>query len=143
MDCQSGIRGRSGIKIVCYNFMPVVDWTRTDLDFVTSTGATTMRFDEDRFAAFDIHLLRRNAAAEDYDDLKRARALSIYEALDHAATDELIKNIVHPLPGSTTMDHTLESFRANLSEYKHVDEARLRENLIEFLEIVVPVSRIS
>ncbi|MGE3222516.1 MAG: mannonate dehydratase [Parvibaculaceae bacterium] len=132
--------GKSGIKIVCYNFMPVVDWTRTDLNFVTPTGATTMRFDEHRFAAFDIHILRRGGADTDYTDGQRSKALSTYRAMDQADIDELVGNIVRPLPGSTTEPHTLDSFRDNLSQYKHVDETRLRINLIEFLRKVIPVA---
>src|SRR6185295_9330190 len=70
-----------GIRIICYNVMPVVDWTRTDLDFPLPTGATALRFDHDRFAAFDLHVLERRNAAEDYDAATQARAKKVFGAM--------------------------------------------------------------
>ena len=73
-----------GIRIICYNVMPVVDWTRTDLDYPMPTGATALRFDYDRFAAFDIHVLKRKGAEADYDEGVRARAKKVADALSQA-----------------------------------------------------------
>src|SRR5436190_15483747 len=72
------------IRIICYNVMPVVDWTRTDLDFPVATGATALRFDHDRFAAFDLHVLKRKGAEADYDAATRARARVVADSLSQA-----------------------------------------------------------
>ena len=74
-----------GIRTICYNVMPVVDWTRTDLDYPMPTGATALRFDYDRFAAFDLHVLQRKDAEADYDEATRARARKVADALSHRA----------------------------------------------------------
>ena len=73
-----------GIRTICYNVMPVVDWTRTDLDYPMPTGATALRFDYDRFAAFDVHVLKRKGAEADYDEGVRARAKKVADALSQA-----------------------------------------------------------
>src|SRR5690349_7901691 len=82
-----------GIRIICYNVMPVVDWTRTDLDFPLATGATALRFDHDRFAAFDLHILKRAGAEADYTEPTRARARTIADTLSQAQADLLTRNI--------------------------------------------------
>ena len=132
--------GRAGIRIVCYNFMPVVDWCRTELDFVTDTGATAMRFDFATFAAFDLHILERPGAARDYAEAERALARATYEAMDETRRAELVRNIASALPGSTTEPMTIPGFRAKLQEYRDIDAARLRRNLIEFLAAVTPAA---
>lgn len=132
--------GRAGIGIVCYNFMPVVDWCRTELDYVTDTGATAMRFDVETFAAFELHLLQRPDAKRDYTPAEQARARAVYEAMDDDAVADLVRNIASALPGSTTEPMTLPGFREKLKEYRDIDAARLRRNLIEFLAAVVPAA---
>lgn len=132
--------GQAGIKIVCYNFMPVVDWCRTELDHVCDTGATAMRFDFEAFAAFDLHILARSGAERDYTQTERHRALARYEAMDPPAQAELVRNIASALPGSTTEPMTLPAFREKLQSYRDIDAARLRRNLIEFLAAVTPVA---
>ncbi len=72
---------QAGLRIVCYNFMPVLDWTRTDLDWPLPTGATALRFDQARFAAFDLFILRRGGAEADYDEATRERARAVADAL--------------------------------------------------------------
>lgn len=129
-----------GIRVICYNFMPVVDWTRTDLDYVLPTGATAMRFDQDRFAAFDLHVLQRPGAEADYTEAQREKARCAYETMSSADIDTIVTNITSALPGSTTDSLTLEAFRARLKQYAHVDAARLRRHLIEFLEAVTPAA---
>jgi mannonate dehydratase len=129
-----------GIRIVCYNFMPVVDWTRTEIDHPLPTGATAMRFDHDRFAAFDLHILRRPGAEADHDEAQRRRARSVYEAMSDAERAAIVTNITSALPGSTTEPLTVEAFRARLTQYAHVDAPRLRRHLIEFLDAVTPVA---
>lgn len=131
---------RNDIKVICYNFMPVVDWCRTDLDYITSTGATAMRFDQDRFAAFDLHILQRKGAEKDYSEEDRIAARAIFEAMDETEIEQLIVNIASALPGSTTEPLTIPAFREKLETYASIDAAHLRRNLVEFLEAVTPVA---
>jgi mannonate dehydratase len=131
---------QGGLKIICYNFMPVVDWTRTDLDWPLPTGATALRFDQDAFAAFDLYILKRPGAESSYDPDARARAKAVADAMDDDAVDRLTRNIAAGLPGSTTDALSLDAFRDKLEAYKGIDAPKLRKHLIEFLEQVVPVA---
>jgi mannonate dehydratase len=128
------------IPIVCYNFMPVVDWTRTELDYEIETGATAMRFDHERFAAFDLHVLQRAAAEAEYSAQDRARARAVYEAMSEAEIAEITRIITSALPGSTTEPMTVPGFRDKLAQYTGIDAAKLRQHLIEFLEAVTPAA---
>ncbi|SCW85970.1 mannonate dehydratase [Rhizobium mongolense subsp. loessense] len=129
-----------GIPIICYNFMPVVDWTRTELDYEIPTGATAMRFDHERFAAFDLFVLQRQGAEKEYsaDDLKRAR--EVYEAMPEAEIAEITRIITSALPGSTTEPLTIPGFREKLAAYAGIDAEKLRQHLIEFLQAVTPAA---
>lgn len=129
-----------GIPIICYNFMPVVDWTRTDLDYVTPTGATAMRFDHERFAAFELFVLQRPDAAEEYSDEDKSRAKAVYESMTEAEIAEITRIITAALPGSTTEPLTIPAFREKLVAYRGIDARKLRQHLIEFLEAVVPAA---
>jgi mannonate dehydratase len=128
------------IPIVCYNFMPVVDWTRTDLDHVIDTGATAMRFDHEKFAAFDLFILERVGAEEAYSADDRARARAVFEAMSEERIADITRNITSALPGSTTEPLTIPEFRDRLAAYAGIDAARLRQHLIEFLQAVTPVA---
>ena len=130
-----------GIKTVCYNFMPIVDWTRTDLDWPVPTGATALRFDNDRFAAFDLYVLRRPGAEQDWDDATRQRARRTLDTMDAAEIATLTRTIAAGLPGATTDALDLDAFRARLAAYAGIDAARLRQHLIEFLQEVAPVAQ--
>jgi len=130
----------SGIRIICYNFMPVVDWTRTELDFVTPTGATAMRFDQERFAAFDLFILEREGAQADYTQHERERARTVRSAMSEDEVAEIVRIITSALPGSTTEPMTLPGFRDRLAAYRDIDAARFRRNLVEFLEAVTPAA---
>ncbi|WP_427026479.1 mannonate dehydratase (plasmid) [Aureimonas ureilytica] len=132
--------GRAGIPVVCYNFMPVVDWCRTELDFVTDTGATAMRFDFDTFAAFELFILERPGAERDYTPEEQARAKATFAAMSEEAKADLVRNITSALPGSTTEPMTIPGFREKLQEYRDIDAPRLRRHLIEFLEAVTPAA---
>src|SRR3954471_22944975 len=92
----------AGIKIICYNFMPVVDWCRTDLEWELPNGARAMRFDQERFAAFDLHILQRPEAAPEYSAAARVRARQVFAGMTPADIDRLVPNIASALPGSTT-----------------------------------------
>jgi mannonate dehydratase len=129
----------AGIEVVCYNFMPVLDWTRTDLAWRRPTGATCMRFDLDDFAAFDIHVLQRPGAAEDFPDAVVAEAGRRAAAMDEAAKDRLAKNLVFGLPGSLE-GVTLDDVRRHLAEYDGISADRLRGHLVDFLTEIMPLA---
>ena len=128
------------IRTICYNFMPVVDWTRTDLDHPMPTGATAMRFDQDRFAAFDLHIVERSGAEADYSETDRARAKATFAAMSEDERDTLTRTIASGLPGSTSAALTVPAFREVLAAYRDIDAARLRQHLVEFLEAVTPAA---
>src|SRR5262249_35239191 len=126
--------------IVCYNFMPVVDWTRTDLDHLMPTGATAMRFDQDRFAAFDLFILARHSAEADYSPADRERALALFERMSDAEVDKLTANIASALPGWTKDPLTLPPFRERRAQYRDIAASPLRRHLTEFLAAVTPAA---
>lgn len=127
-----------GIKTICYNFMPVIDWTRTDLKFQLPNGAFALRFDQDRFAAFDLFILQREGADADYAADEIARARAVFETMDAAERADLTKTIIAGLPGKMTDAYSLEDFRAALARYDAVDHDGLRQNLFAFLSQVLP-----
>ncbi|WP_449041250.1 mannonate dehydratase [Paracoccus sp. (in: a-proteobacteria)] len=130
----------AGIEVLCYNFMPVLDWTRTDLAWRRPNGARCMRFDFTDFAAFDIHILQRKGAAEDFPEEVREEAARRFAAMDEARREELAGNVVFGLPGAA--EHfTLEDVRALLDSYAPVTDAVLRRNFHDFLEQVAPVAQ--
>lgn len=130
----------SGIKIICYNFMPVVDWCRTDLEWELPNGARAMRFDQDRFAAFELHILERPAAVQEYSQEAQARAKALFERMSQADIDYLIMAIASALPGSTTEPMTIPQFRDRLEAYRDITPKILRRHLAEFLARVAPVA---
>ena len=130
----------AGIKIVCYNFMPVVDWCRTDLEWELPNGARAMRFDQDRFAAFDLHILKRPGAPVDYSPAALARAKQVFEAMSPADIDYMVMAVASALPGSTTEPMTIPQFRDRLEQYSGINSQVLRRHLIEFLARVTPVA---
>jgi mannonate dehydratase len=128
------------IPIVCYNFMPVVDWTRTDLDHEIDTGATAMRFDHEKFAAFDLFILERQGADKAYsaDDKARARGSS-RQCLKATLPTSPATSPLH-LPGSTTEPLTIPEFREGSRPMPVSMQRELRQHLIEFLQAVTPVA---
>ena len=130
----------AGIKIICYNFMPVVDWCRTDLEWELPNGARAMRFDQDRFAAFDLHILKRPGAPVDYSPAALARAKQVFEAMSPADVDYMVMAVASALPGSTTEPMTIPQFRDRLEQYSGINSQVLRRHLIEFLARVTPVA---
>ncbi len=129
----------AGIDVVCYNFMPVLDWTRTDLAWRTRTGATCMRFDYVDFAAFDIHLLERTDATNDYPSEIAGEAAKRFASLGEPVKEKLVENIVCGLPGAA--EHfTLADVRMHLAEYDSISTEGLRAHLVTFLEEVIPVA---
>ncbi|WP_209349384.1 mannonate dehydratase [Pontixanthobacter sp. CEM42] len=127
-----------GITTICYNFMPVIDWTRTDLKFPLPNGAYALRFDQDKFAAFDLFILRRENATGDYTESDIARARKVFERLTVEERTSLTQTIIAGLPGKMTDAYSLDDFRAALGRYKEVDHAKLRANLFAFLAKILP-----
>src|SRR6185295_16445077 len=111
----------AGIKIICYNFMPVVDWCRTDLEWELPNGARALRFDQNRFAAFDLHILQRPGAASEYSQAAQARAKQLHAGMTQVDIDYLVKVIASALPGSTTEPLTIPQFRDRLQQYRGID----------------------
>lgn len=128
-----------GIRTVCYNFMPVLDWTRTDLRWETRHGARAMRFDLTDFAAFDIHILKRPGAAGDYPDWLVEDAARRFSAMADDKIAALGRNIGAGLPGSAD-GYTLDQLLEKLRSYQGIDRARLQQNLVDFLSEVTPVA---
>ncbi|WP_110655179.1 mannonate dehydratase [Salinicola halimionae] len=131
--------GQCGIDVVCYNFMPILDWTRTDLAWPLPNGGTALRFDQTAFAAFDLFLLEREGAATDYSETEREAASAYLETLDAAARTQLVDTVIAGLPG-TEEHYTLEDFRQALDAYREIDAERLRANLTTFLRAIVPTA---
>ncbi|WP_010517440.1 mannonate dehydratase [Croceivirga radicis] len=131
--------GACGIKTICYNFMPVLDWTRTDLSFEMPDGSKALRFDADQFAAFELFILKRPNAEAVYSKEQVTRAKTVFNSLTKKAIAALTKNIIAGLPGAEE-GYTLEQFQEVLNSYAHVDDKKLRENLYEFLKEIIPVA---
>jgi mannonate dehydratase len=129
----------AGIKVVCYNFMPVLDWTRTDLAWRLPHGGTCMRFDLADFAAFDIGILKRPGASEDFPPEIVEEANRRLAEMDATRKNELARNIAFGLPGAA--EHlTMDDLRAHLEEYGATSPEQLRNHFIAFLEEVVPTA---
>ena len=138
---QESIRSlaRSGVRTICYNFMPVIDWTRTDLAWPMPDGALALRFDATAFAAFDLFILRRPGAEGDWGEDRAAQAEAYARALDDAGRERLARTIMAGLPGAEE-SYTLEQFRAALARYRGLSDDDLRAALGDFLDAVVPVA---
>lgn len=128
-----------GIKIVIYNFMPVLDWIRTDLHYKLPDGSTCLRFDPAQFAAFELYLLKRDGARNDYTPEQLARAEKFFNSLDADAVRKFERSIIDVFPGCS-MDFTIDDIRAMLAKYSAIDADKLRENLALFLKEVCPVA---
>ncbi|WP_395812790.1 mannonate dehydratase [Devosia sp.] len=129
----------AGIEVICYNFMPVLDWTRTALRWQLPNGGSCMRFDINDFAAFDIHILERPGAEGDYSSAITDEAARRFVALDEAGKKQLARNVTMGLPGSTE-SMTLDDVRSHLGEYGQISADQLRQHFVDFLSEVVPVA---
>lgn len=128
-----------GIFTVCYNFMPILDWTRTDLFRKLPNGATALFYEKKAVQAFDLFILERPEAFSEYSQEEIAAVKSYYEALSDDKKQLIIDNILKGLPGSE-IGYTLDEFRAMLKTYDGINEAKLQEHLRLFLDAIVPVA---
>jgi len=128
-----------GIEIVCYNFMPVLDWTRTDLGYQLANGARCMRYDAVDFAAFDIHILERKEAEKDFPEPIVEEAADRHEHMSEARKQELASNVVRGLPGAE-QGYTLDQLREQLGHYENISDRVLRQHLSDFLTEIIPVA---
>ena len=130
---------QAGVKVVCYNFMPVVDWTRTDLKWALPSTGYALRFDAIDFAAYDIFILARKNAEAQYDGRRVNAARTRFEDMPDARRMNLERTIIAGLPGAEA-SYTREEFRRQVSEYEGVTEDDLRANLLAFLREIAPVA---
>ena len=130
----------AGIEVVCYNFMPVLDWTRTDLSWRVAHGGRAMRFDLIDFAAFDIHILQRKGAADSFPAHVVEEARTRFAGMGEERKKQLASNVTAGLPGAVE-SWSLPELSAHLSTYDGVTPERLRQNLVDFLAEVAPVAQ--
>jgi mannonate dehydratase len=128
-----------GLDIICYNFMPVLDWSRTDLKVVFRDGSITSKFESRKFAAFDLFILKRPKAFQDYSERQVADAKEFFNSLKPEEIQNLRDTVLLGLPGSLEA-LTIEQFRSALKEYDDINEEKLRDNLHQFIKVVAPVA---
>lgn len=130
----------AGIEVICYNFMPILDWTRTDLAYRLANGATCMRFDAIDFAAFDLFLLERRGAAESYAPEVVEAARARFADMTDARKEELAGNVVFGLPGAAER-MSMQDVKTHLAHYDSIPAERLRAHLVDFLAEVSPLAQ--
>ncbi len=139
--------GKAGVKTVCYNFMPVLDWARTDLESPNPDGTTNLYFNRAEFAYFDIHILRRPGAEADWDSRTLERMERLAATMTPEKENSLVENIVIKTQGFVNGNFSegelnpVEKFRELLKLYDGIDKDTLRANLKYFLEAIMPVCR--
>jgi len=134
--------GECGIDTVCYNFMPVLDWTRTNLNYEVADGSTALRFESLAFAAFELFLLQRPGAEDSYSESQKAAAKEYFDGLSEEAKKELSNNIIAGLPGAEE-GYSLEEFNTILATYDAIGALELKKHLFEFLSQIIPTAESS
>lgn len=131
---------KCGIDTVCYNFMPVLDWTRTDLGWRLPDGGKALRFDADAFAAFELYILGRPGAEQQYSNKEKESSARLIKGMSELEKTLLINNVIAGLPGSEE-GYTLEQFRDQIARYDLIDKNKLRAHMAYFLNAIVPVAQ--
>lgn len=131
--------GACGIDIVCYNFMPVLDWTRTNLEYPVADGSTALRFEAAAFAAFELFLLKRPGASATYSEKQQEDAKRYFQTLSEADKEQLSNTIIAGLPGAEE-GYSLKDFNAILATYDAVGPAELKAHLFHFLSQIIPTA---
>lgn len=134
--------GACGLKVITYNFMPILDWMRTDVSYELPEGSKALRFERLAFLAFDLFLLQRPGAAQDYTQEEVQRAMQHFEAMNAEARRALFRNTMLGLPGSD-VSFTPEFILSTLGTYEHINAEALKRHLKAFLQAVVPVAETS
>jgi len=134
--------GSCGIHTICYNFMPVLDWSRTNLEYEFEDGSLALKFDQIAFAAFDLFILKRAAAPDDYDAELTQKAEDYYKSMSSDEIKTLTQNILAGLPGAEE-NYTVEGFQRVLDGYRDIDAQQLKKNLFFFLSEIIPVAEAS
>jgi len=132
--------GKCGVTRLCYNFMPVLDWTRTDLSFDYGDGKRALRYDSDEMAVFDICILKREGAEAGYSSSQIERAKGLFAGMSAEKQQQIQDNVLAGLPGMMVEAYTLETFRGVISQYSSKTPADIRANLAYFLRAVAPVA---
>ncbi len=139
--------GKAGVTTVCYNFMPVLDWARTDLDYPNPNGTSNLYFNLGEFAYFDIHILKREGAEADYDEATLERVAKIKETMTPEGEKRLVDNIIVKTQGFVNGNISeadldpVQKFRELLKLYDGIDAEQLRANMAYFLNAIMPVCR--
>jgi mannonate dehydratase len=128
---------QAGLYVVCYNFMPVLDWTRTNLDYRLANGASALRYDAPALAAFDLYILKRPKALQEFTAEQQQAAKTYFNGLSDDEKTQLTNIIMAGLPGTDDV-FTIEEFKVHLKKYEHIDAKVLKQHMAYFLQAIIP-----
>ncbi|QJD96788.1 mannonate dehydratase [Mucilaginibacter robiniae] len=127
----------AGLSVVCYNFMPVLDWTRTNLDYRLANDASALRYDAPALAAFDLYILQRPGAYNEFTPEQQQKAKAYFDSLSDEEKQKLTNIIMAGLPGTDDV-YTIEEFKTHLKKYEHINATTLKANMAYFLQAIIP-----